>query len=116
MNSVIENANAHGISSAGRLLAIANRITNNGDADNEYGISTTGLSILIANYFGGNKGAGAANNDKSGIFYDTYVFPGSDLSNTYDGTDTDQGYTDSAGGDYNLSASATKRIIAIPLD
>lgn len=67
------------------------------------------MVILMWSYFGGNKGAGAVENDLKGIYTDL-------VGNTFNGSDDDHGYVDSANDDFNIASGATLRSVAIDLD
>ena len=98
--------------SATRLRMVGCRVTSNGTDDVEYGVNlaATGWLIPMYSYFGGNLGAGAAANDVEGYKLDL-------VGNTWEGTDTDQGYMDTATDDYNLDPDeATTFSTAINLD
>lgn len=73
-------------------------------------VSANTRATLFGSYFGNNT------TDVTASRYDSVLVNGVDLL-TLGGTDTDHGYVNSAGGDFNLDAdTATGYSIAVPLD
>jgi len=108
LNCVADGATSDGIDQQGAdvLRTIGCRITNSTAWGVEFA-TTASMLISAYSYFGGNNGVG---DDIDGMYADV-------VGNTFDGSETDHGYVDSASDDYNLdSDEAAGYAVAIDLD
>lgn len=115
INCVTDASDDHGILISGLNLhiLIGNRATNNGVDGTGYGLygTTAGGLVLGWNYFGGNNDGAIS---YAGGYLQRILDAGSN-TNEESGTDSDEGYTDSASDDYNLAKAATLRSTPIEL-
>jgi len=121
-NCIIDGAGHHGINNSGAYLAVLDgcRVTNNGNAANEFGLNmASGASARIRHcLFTGNRQAGAADGDIGGAGAAGAVkmdlgtgTPGN--TNTFDGSAApDDGYVNAGAHDFNLTDAARLRSVA----